>query len=139
MSIRLPLKGKAVARAISKLPESRDRSVVRSSVIPSAKYSWSGSFDRLLKGSTTIERRGADLRSPVGGFCAPVATIAGADPVDGVPLGQLHQAAAPMAITAMMHAARAASRELLLRQFSPMGGNGIVTSGNDAAAVALSA
>src|SRR5215469_4375174 len=37
----------------------RERSVVRSSVIPSAKYSCSGSLLRLAKGSTTIERRGA--------------------------------------------------------------------------------
>src|SRR5262249_39950913 len=38
---------------------SRDISVVRSSVIPSAKYCWSGSLLRLAKGSTTIDRRGA--------------------------------------------------------------------------------
>src|SRR5215472_12027819 len=38
---------------------SRDRSVVRSSVILSAKYCCSGSLLRLLKGSTTIDRRGA--------------------------------------------------------------------------------
>ena len=37
----------------------RDRSVVRSSVIPSAKYCCSGSLLRLAKGSTTIDRRGA--------------------------------------------------------------------------------
>ena len=39
--------------------ETRDRSVVTSSVIPSAKYCWSGSLLRLVKGSTTIDRRGA--------------------------------------------------------------------------------
>src|SRR5262252_10189011 len=38
---------------------SRDRSVVRSSVIPSAKYCWSGSLLRLVKGSTTIDSRSA--------------------------------------------------------------------------------
>src|SRR6266436_1945018 len=37
----------------------RDRSVVKSSVIPSAKYCWSGSLLRLVNGSTTIDRRGA--------------------------------------------------------------------------------
>src|SRR5215469_15984722 len=37
----------------------RDRSVVRFSVTPSAKYCWSGSLLRLVKGSTTIDRRGA--------------------------------------------------------------------------------
>ena len=36
----------------------RDRSVVRSSVMPSAKYSCSGSLLRLLNGSTTIDRCG---------------------------------------------------------------------------------
>src|ERR1700757_84941 len=37
----------------------RDRSVVTSSVIPSAKYCWSGSLLRLANGNTTIDRRGA--------------------------------------------------------------------------------
>src|SRR5262245_56561845 len=37
----------------------RDRSVVRSSVIPSAKYCRSGSLLRLANGSTTIDKRGA--------------------------------------------------------------------------------
>src|SRR5712692_9573878 len=36
-----------------------DRSVVRFSVMPSAKYSCAGSPVRLTNGSTTIERRGA--------------------------------------------------------------------------------
>src|SRR6516162_3029566 len=121
---------------MTKLPEIRDRSLVKSSVIPSAKYSWSGSFDRLLKGRTTIDRRAGDLSSVAGGFCALVAMVAGADTVDGVPLSQPHQAAAPMAITATMHAARTASREPLLRWSLPMGSDGIVTSGNDATAVA---
>src|SRR6516225_11070233 len=48
-----------VLRAITKLPDIRDRSVVRSSVIPSAKYSCSRSSLRFVKGSTTIDRRGA--------------------------------------------------------------------------------
>ena len=47
--------------AITKLPEMRDRSVVRSSVMPSAKYSCSGSLDRFAKGSTTIDKRGATI------------------------------------------------------------------------------
>src|SRR5271166_4054431 len=41
------------------MSEIRDRSVVRSSVIPSTKYCWSGSLLRLAKGSTTIDIRGA--------------------------------------------------------------------------------
>jgi hypothetical protein len=48
-----------VFREITTIPVIRDRSVVRPSVIPSAKYSWSRSLLRLAKGSTTIERRGA--------------------------------------------------------------------------------
>ncbi|HKN30884.1 MAG TPA: hypothetical protein VJY34_24630 [Roseiarcus sp.] len=36
----------------------RERSVVRLSVTPSAKYSCSGSPPILVKGKTTIERRG---------------------------------------------------------------------------------
>src|SRR6516165_8094608 len=38
----------------------RERSVVRSSVIASAKYCWSGSLPRLANGSTTIDSRGAE-------------------------------------------------------------------------------
>src|SRR5262252_3654776 len=41
----------------------RDRSVVRSSVIPSAKYCWSGSLLRLAKGNTTIDSGGAERTS----------------------------------------------------------------------------
>src|SRR5215469_7243316 len=48
----------AVFRAITKLPERRERSVVRSSVMPSTKNSCSGSLDRLAKGRTTIDNRG---------------------------------------------------------------------------------
>src|SRR5215203_6092698 len=51
-----------------------DRSAVKSSVRPSAKYCWSRSSLRLVNGSTTIERRGA------------VAGIAGAD-ADAVTAG----------------------------------------------------
>ena len=36
----------------------RDRSVVRSSVVPSVKYSCSGSLLRLAEGSTTIDKLG---------------------------------------------------------------------------------
>ena len=50
-----------INRVTKKLPEIRDRSVVRSSVIPSTKYSWSGSFDRLANGRTTIDRRGTSF------------------------------------------------------------------------------
>src|SRR5215467_6012918 len=43
---------------MTKLPERRERSVVKSSVMPSTKNSCSGSFDRLAKGRTTIDNRG---------------------------------------------------------------------------------
>ena len=49
----------AVLREITNMSAIRDRSVVRSSVIPSAKYCCSRSSLRLVKGSTTIDRRGA--------------------------------------------------------------------------------
>src|SRR5215469_11097519 len=42
------------------MSEMRERSVVRSSVIPSAKYCWSGSLLRFANGSTTIDRRGGE-------------------------------------------------------------------------------
>src|SRR6185503_6035743 len=46
-------------REITSMPAIRDKSVVRSSVIPSARYCCSGSLLRLANGSTTIDRRGA--------------------------------------------------------------------------------
>src|SRR5436190_20106821 len=55
----MPQKVKSLLREITTPPTIRDRSVVRSSVTPSAKYCCSRSSLRLLKGSTTIDRRGA--------------------------------------------------------------------------------
>src|ERR1700730_13395113 len=57
---------------------SRDRSVVRLSVIPSAKYCWSGSLLRLMNGNTTIDILGATkccttdvaVRTPDVGDCS---------------------------------------------------------------------
>src|SRR5262245_39910997 len=54
-SVGLPLKVNAVLRAMTKLPDRRERSVVRSSVRPSAKNSPSGSVLRLAKGRTTSD------------------------------------------------------------------------------------
>ena len=48
-------------------PEMRDRSVVRFSVIASAKYCCSGSLLRLANGSTTIDKRGAAARWEISG------------------------------------------------------------------------
>src|SRR5712691_3496682 len=45
-------------RSLLPSPSIRDRSVVRSSVIPSAKYCCSGSLLRLANGRTTIDRYG---------------------------------------------------------------------------------
>src|SRR5215472_8635980 len=49
----------AVLHEITKLWAIRDRSEVRSSVMPSAKYCCSRSSLRFVNGSTTIDRRGA--------------------------------------------------------------------------------
>src|SRR5882724_3845025 len=67
----------------------RDRSVVRSSVIPSAKYCWPGSLLRLTKGNTTIDRRGATRGSEIDAATA----ISGA--AAGFVVGQSHHALAP--------------------------------------------
>jgi hypothetical protein len=62
----------AVLREITKLWAIRDRLVVRSSVIPSAKYCWSGSLLRLPNGSTTIDRRGATSGCTIDAAAGPV-------------------------------------------------------------------
>src|SRR5215472_9285311 len=89
---------KAVLRAITKLPEIRDRSVVRSSVMPSAKYSWSGSRDRFSNGNTTNDRRGigAAGRDEICGFTGGAWTES-----IGVVLGHIHQAPDAIQSTAM--------------------------------------
>src|SRR5262249_1916316 len=86
----------AVLREITSMCEIRERSVVRSSVITSAKYCWSGSLPRLAKGSTTIDRRGATKGCGIG--VAVAALTAGAV---GVVQGasQTHQMITAMAST----------------------------------------
>jgi len=69
---------KAVLWAITKLPDIRERSVVKSSVIASVKYSCSGSFDRFSIGRTTIERRGTGDNRRGLGFLAHLADEANA-------------------------------------------------------------
>src|ERR1700730_1085965 len=100
----------AVWRAITKLPEIRERSVVRSSVIPSAKYSWSGSFDRFVNGRTTIDRRGAGGLATVGGICGLAAAGAVPPTAEDFLLGHAHQPAIAMPITATTPAAMAAGQ-----------------------------
>src|SRR5260370_41229124 len=51
----------AVFPEITNIFASLERSVVRSSVIPSAKYCCSRSSLRFVKGRTTIDRRGAAM------------------------------------------------------------------------------
>ena len=59
---RLALVGKRRVRAITKSPETFDRSVMMSSVMPSLKYSCSGSPLMLVKGSTAMDGRSTVCR-----------------------------------------------------------------------------
>src|SRR6516164_8816841 len=83
----------------------RDRSVVTSSVIPSAKYCCSGSLLRFANGRTTIDSRGVGFVSlAVGGFVVGTAfaVVAG-----GVSRGPAHHTVAPIPAAARMIAAAA--------------------------------
>src|SRR6267143_2171993 len=95
---------------MTKLPEIRERSVVRFSVIPSAKYSCSGSCERFSNGKTTIDSRDA----LAAGLPVPRAdaTSGGAstEAVVKPPRGQAHQPAIAMAITATRLAAMTIER-----------------------------
>src|ERR1700719_3063797 len=77
----------------------RDRSVVTSSVIPSAKYCLSGLLLRLANGSTTIDRRGATK----GCGTEAAATISGA--VESFGSDSSHHAPTPRRATAPTEAA----------------------------------
>ena len=77
----------------------------KSSVIPSAKYSWSGSFDRFAKGRTTIDSRGAGVLATAGGICRLAAAGAWTDNAGEFPLGQAHQATIAKPIAARRLAA----------------------------------
>src|SRR5206468_8943415 len=68
-STALPLYAKAVLRAMTKLSAMRERSVVKSSVTASVKFSCAGSPERLLNGKTTSERRCGGLAFLSGGLC----------------------------------------------------------------------
>src|SRR6202035_2947747 len=101
--------------------EIRDRSVVRSSVTPSAKYCCSGSLLRLAKGSTTIDKRGATAGSITDGavclLSEAVPTFAGGAGEDLV-AGQSHQAIT--AITSAPVAAAAIDRGATRRRRGAM-------------------
>ena len=51
----LPLKAKEEFLAITVRPDNLERSVIKTSVTPSAKYSCSGSLLKLVKGRTAME------------------------------------------------------------------------------------
>lgn len=104
---RFALVGKGGGAEITKLPTMRDRSVVRSSVIASTKYSCSGSLDRLAKGRTTIDRRG-------GGFASVLATADGRRGLGGAETGGV--AATAIALIAKARTGRA----MFLTFCSPM-------------------
>src|SRR5262249_52108331 len=104
--------------------------------MPSAKYSCSGSFDKLAKGRTTSDRRGAGSASGAGGRCALAAAGVWTGTAVGFPLGQAHQTAIPMAIIAARLAVMTVSRAVLLWCSEPACA-GTATSGNDATAAAL--
>src|SRR5260370_11298466 len=99
------------------MPASRDRSVVRSSLSPSAKYCWLGSLLRLVKGSTTIDSRGATRGWGID--VAVAATVAGGDR-EGLYAVHSHQATTAMTSAAAAAAAIAASA--LLRRRGDAGG-----------------
>src|SRR6516165_4434675 len=88
----------AVLREITKLFAMRDRSVVTSSVIPSAKYCCSGSLLRLTSGNTTI-----DSRTAASG-CAIDVVAATAGFGEDLVAGQSHQAPPATTSTAAMAA-----------------------------------
>src|SRR6266446_6569140 len=72
-------------------PPIRDRSVVTSSVIPSAKYCCSGSLLRLANGNTTIDRRRATMGCAMDAAVGTAVTVCmGGELVTG----QNHQAPA---------------------------------------------
>src|SRR5215471_20641138 len=81
---------------MTKLSSMRDRSVVRSSVMPSARYSCEASSLRLAKGSTTIDRRGAVMALLAGPAAALDPSTAGGTERGA---GRYQSAAAPTAIS----------------------------------------
>src|SRR5207248_8248735 len=87
-----------VPRAITNMLGMRDRPVVTSSVIPSAKYCLSGSLLRLANGSTTIDRRGATKG------CEIDVAVATSGAEECFVVGQSHHAPTPRASTAAVAA-----------------------------------
>src|SRR6266481_2536421 len=94
----------AVFREITSMPAIRDRSVVRSSVIPSAKYPCSGSLLRLANGSTTIDRRGATRGCEIAAVGAAATAVTVGVGVDLI-VGHSHQPMRAMTSAAVAAAA----------------------------------
>src|SRR5215469_4073321 len=95
--------------AITKLPEIRERSVVRSSVMASAKYSCSGSFDKFANGRTTTDN-GDDATLTGARTGETVAARFRTDAAVGSLKGRVHQTALPSAISASITASIRARR-----------------------------
>src|SRR6516162_531665 len=123
--------------AITKLPEIRDRSVVRSSVIASAKYSFSGLFDKFANGRTTTDK--GDDTTLVGARTdeTAAARFRTAAVVASV-RGRVHQTALPSAISASITASIRARRRPDPRD-GRRGCAGAARSGVNATAAALMA
>src|ERR1700720_3748657 len=104
--------------------------------MPSTKYSCSGSFDRFVKGSTTIESRGAAALAIAGAGepCGPPAADTWIGAVDEVPRGHTHQTPVPRATAATMLAAIKKCFGLWLRPGLVSGS--AATSGSEATAFA---
>jgi hypothetical protein len=101
----------AVLREITKLWAIRDRLVVRSSVIPSAKYCWSGSLLRFANGSTTMDNRGATMGFETGGTTDVTVVEAG----QRIGIGQTRHATAAKTMIAAAVAAIAVTGGRLRR------------------------
>ena len=84
-------------RAITKRPEIFERSVIRSSVMPSAKYSWPSSSDMLLKGSTAMEGLSGRGKAIASGEAGSVRGAQGAHQTSAATAARL--SAKPAAIT----------------------------------------
>src|SRR5262245_3220094 len=114
-------------------PGMRDRSVVRSSVSPSAKYSWSASRAVFAKGSTTMDSRGG--LDGIGGSAAGVSRILGVlanFAVGGPRYGQaIHKAAAHIAPAALATAYQRQRLFGMIEAEGSLGNPGILSGRNE--------
>src|SRR5215471_3484427 len=99
--------------------------------MPSAKYSCSGSFDRLAKGNTTSDSGGAAVVPGAGKFCSLSVTGAWTTTAVEFPLGHAHQSATPIPTTAAKPPAITASRDMSQKR-ATSDCTAVATSGFDA-------